>query len=48
MDTHTYYSFKLLLGTLFKDGDIYPCGQIVTCLVGNYPTIKHVGLDNQG
>jgi ABC-type multidrug transport system permease subunit len=23
-------------------------GQNVTCLVGNYPTIKHVGLDNQG
>ncbi|PNX74320.1 ABC transporter G family member 9-like protein, partial [Trifolium pratense] len=33
---------------LFKNDDIYSCGENVTCLVGNYPTIKHIGLDNQG
>jgi ABC-type multidrug transport system permease subunit len=46
--SHSYYYNKLLLGSQFKNDDIYSCGQNVTCLVGNYPTIKHVGLDNQG
>lgn len=46
--SHSYYSFKLLLGSQFKDDNTYPCGPNVTCSIGNYPAIKHVGLDNQG
>ena len=48
--SHSYYSYKLLLGSQFKDDidDTYPCGQNVTCFVRNYPVIQHVGLDKQG
>ncbi|KAK7362894.1 hypothetical protein VNO77_05019 [Canavalia gladiata] len=46
--SHSYYSYKLLLGSQFKDYDTYPCGPNVTCSVANYPTIKHVGTDKQG
>ncbi|KAK7400506.1 hypothetical protein VNO78_11715 [Psophocarpus tetragonolobus] len=43
--SHSYYSYKLLLGSQFKDYDTYHCGPNVTCSVRNYPTIKHVGVD---
>ncbi|XP_061349449.1 ABC transporter G family member 9-like [Gastrolobium bilobum] len=46
--SHSYYSYKLLLGSQFKYDDTYRCGSNFTCLVGNYPVIKHVGLDKQG
>lgn len=46
--SHSYYSYKLLLGSQFKDYNTYHCGPNVTCSVGNHPTIKHVGLDKQG
>ncbi|KAL2343992.1 hypothetical protein Fmac_005277 [Flemingia macrophylla] len=46
--SHSYYSYKLLLGSQFKDNNTYHCGPNATCLVGNYPTIKHVGVDKQG
>ncbi|KAI4296671.1 hypothetical protein L6164_036612 [Bauhinia variegata] len=44
----SYYSFKLLLGSQFKDDDSYPCGSNATCLAVNFPAIKNVGLDRQG
>ncbi|KAF7803509.1 ABC transporter G family member 9-like [Senna tora] len=45
----SYYCFKLLLGSQFKNSDTYPCGGPgVTCPVWNYPIIKLVGLGKQG
>ncbi|KAK4420657.1 ABC transporter G family member 9 [Sesamum alatum] len=38
------YTFKLLLGSQFKPGETYPCGNGKTCLVENFPMIKPVGL----
>ncbi|XP_027348358.1 ABC transporter G family member 9-like [Abrus precatorius] len=46
--SHSYYSYKLLLGSQFKDYNTYLCGSNGTCSVGKYPTIKHVGIDKQG
>lgn len=45
----SYYGFKLLLGSQFKNSDTYPCGgPNVTCSVGSYAVIKNAGLDKQG
>ncbi|TKY59311.1 ABC transporter G family member 14 [Spatholobus suberectus] len=46
--SHSYYSYKLLLGSQFNDYDTYHCGPNVTCSVRNYPTLKRVGVDKQG
>ncbi|KAJ6950250.1 hypothetical protein NC651_004038 [Populus alba x Populus x berolinensis] len=42
------YTYKLLLGSQYKPGDTYTCGGAGgVCLVGDYPAIKKVGLDDQ-
>ncbi|KAH8518573.1 hypothetical protein H0E87_000426 [Populus deltoides] len=42
------YTYKLLLGSQYKPGDTYTCdGAGGVCLVGDYPAIKKVGLDDQ-
>ncbi|KAJ6298084.1 hypothetical protein OIU76_019252 [Salix suchowensis] len=42
------YTYKLLLGSQYKPGDSYACsGAGGVCLVGDYPAIKQVGLDDQ-
>ncbi|CAK7327579.1 unnamed protein product [Dovyalis caffra] len=43
------YTYKLLLGSQFKPSDTYSCadGAGGVCLVGDYPPIKQVGLDDQ-
>ncbi|KAI8012227.1 ABC transporter G family member 9 [Camellia lanceoleosa] len=41
------YTYKLLLGSQYKPTDTYPCGGTGTCLVGEFPSIKLVGLDGQ-
>ncbi|KAL2247541.1 UNVERIFIED_CONTAM: ABC transporter G family member 9 [Sesamum indicum] len=38
------YTFKLLLGSQFKPGETYPCGNGKTCLVEDFGMIKPVGL----
>ncbi|KAL0406831.1 UNVERIFIED_CONTAM: ABC transporter G family member 9 [Sesamum latifolium] len=38
------YTFKLLLGSQFKPGETYPCGNGKACLVEDFPMIKPVGL----
>ncbi|KAI3849278.1 hypothetical protein MKX03_001677 [Papaver bracteatum] len=45
--SHNYYVYKLLLGSQYKNDDLYPCGPNVSCRVGNNPTIKNVGLGNE-
>ncbi|XP_021808246.1 ABC transporter G family member 9-like [Prunus avium] len=40
------YSYKLLLGSQYKNDDTYPCDSGV-CLVRDFPNIKHVGLNGQ-
>ncbi|KAA8523859.1 hypothetical protein F0562_010282 [Nyssa sinensis] len=42
------YTYKLLLGSQYKPSDTYPCpARGGTCLVGDFPSIKLVGLDGQ-
>ncbi|CAL5335920.1 ABC transporter G family member 9 [Camellia sinensis] len=41
------YTYKLLLGSQYKPTDTYPCGDTGTCLVGELPSIKLVGLDGR-
>ncbi|XP_059664187.1 ABC transporter G family member 9-like [Cornus florida] len=41
------YTYKLLLGSQYKPSDTYPCATTGTCLVGELPSIKLVGLDGQ-
>jgi ABC-type multidrug transport system permease subunit len=42
------YTYKLLLGSQYKPADTYTCdGARGVCLVGDYPAIKKVGLDDQ-
>ncbi|KAF5949715.1 hypothetical protein HYC85_011708 [Camellia sinensis] len=41
------YTYKLLLGSQYKPNDTYPCGDTGTCLVGEFPSIKLVGLDGR-
>ncbi|KAI3996033.1 hypothetical protein MKX01_037530 [Papaver californicum] len=45
--SHNYYVYKLLLGSQYKNDDLYPCGPNVSCRVGRNPTIKKVGLGNE-
>ncbi|XP_030522503.1 ABC transporter G family member 9 [Rhodamnia argentea] len=42
----SHYTYKLLMGSQYKPDDTYPCGGS-SCLVGDYPGIKKVGLDGQ-
>ncbi|GMP65718.1 hypothetical protein CsSME_00026398 [Camellia sinensis var. sinensis] len=43
------YTYKLLLGSQYKASDTYPCvAKNGTCLVGDFPSIKLVGLDRYG
>ncbi|CAH2040950.1 unnamed protein product, partial [Thlaspi arvense] len=39
------YIYKLLLGSQYKTGDTYPCGRSGTCFVGDFPSIRLVGLE---
>ena len=42
------YTYKLLLGSQYKPNETYPCGDPgKVCLVGDFPSIKNVGLDGQ-
>ncbi|KAI3994930.1 hypothetical protein MKX01_041339 [Papaver californicum] len=45
--SHNYYVYKLLLGSQYKNDDLYPCGPNVSCRVGSNPTITRVGLGNE-
>ncbi|XAR56131.1 hypothetical protein NMG60_11036482 [Bertholletia excelsa] len=42
------YIYKLLLGSQYKASDSYPCGEGGTCFVGDFPSIRLVGLERQG
>lgn len=42
----SHYTYKLLMGSQFRPSDTYPCG-LSDCLVGEFPSIKKVGLDGQ-
>ncbi|THG10359.1 hypothetical protein TEA_004167 [Camellia sinensis var. sinensis] len=43
------YTYMLLLGSQYKASDTYPCSaKNGTCLVGDFPSIKLVGLDRYG
>ncbi|XP_043694384.1 ABC transporter G family member 9 [Telopea speciosissima] len=41
----SHYTYKLLLESQFKSSDTYRCGTNTTCLVGEFPAVKIVGLD---
>ncbi|GFS39139.1 ABC-2 type transporter family protein [Actinidia rufa] len=42
------YTYKLMLGSQYSPNDTYPCGSNNgTCLVGDFPAIKLVGLGGQ-
>ncbi|KAL6975385.1 hypothetical protein U1Q18_024181 [Sarracenia purpurea var. burkii] len=43
----SHYAYKLLLGSQFDTGETYSCSGNRTCLVGDFPSIKVVGLDAQ-
>lgn len=38
------FSYKLLLSTQYKSGQMYPCDMNKSCLVQDFPPIKNVGL----
>ncbi|KNA04764.1 hypothetical protein SOVF_196690, partial [Spinacia oleracea] len=40
------YDFKLLIGSQYKPGQTYPCGDKM-CLVEDFPSVKSVGLNGQ-
>lgn len=47
--SYIYYTFKLLLGSQYKEYDTYECGnKMMSCRVDEIPIIKVVGLDHQG
>lgn len=41
------YTYKLLIGSQYKHGQTYQCGDSITCLVEDFPAIKSIGLDGQ-
>ncbi|GAB2277881.1 hypothetical protein Dimus_012583, partial [Dionaea muscipula] len=43
------YTFKLLLGSQYKPGETYPCGEEhhKLCLIEDFPLVKTVGLAGQ-
>ncbi|XP_058218325.1 ABC transporter G family member 9 [Rhododendron vialii] len=42
------YTYKLLLATQYSPNEAYPCaGNNGTCLVGDFPSVKLVGLDRK-
>ncbi|XP_021754799.1 ABC transporter G family member 9-like [Chenopodium quinoa] len=41
------YNYKLLLGSQYKLGETYPCGEGKLCLVEDFPSVKSVGLRGQ-
>ena len=44
----SHYTYKLFLGSQYKPNETYPCGNPgKVCLVGDFPSIKTVGLDGQ-
>lgn len=43
----TNYSYKLLLLSQYKPNETYNCGKTETCLVGDFPRIKFVGLNHE-
>ncbi|XP_022733089.1 ABC transporter G family member 9-like isoform X2 [Durio zibethinus] len=45
----SHYTYKLFLGSQYKPNETYPCGNDPgkVCLVGDFPSIKTVGLDGQ-
>ncbi|XVE80190.1 hypothetical protein DITRI_Ditri14bG0119800 [Diplodiscus trichospermus] len=44
----SHYTYKLFLGSQYKPNETYPCGDPgKVCLVGDFPSVKTVGLDGQ-
>ncbi|KAJ4982004.1 hypothetical protein NE237_032841 [Protea cynaroides] len=43
----SHYTYKLLLESQFKPSDTYQCSPNATCLIGEYPAVKLVGLDQK-
>ncbi|XP_059664188.1 ABC transporter G family member 9-like [Cornus florida] len=41
------YTYKLLLVSQYKATDTYPCGTGDACLIGEFPSIKPIGLGGQ-
>ncbi|GAB4849532.1 ABC transporter G member 9 [Ancistrocladus abbreviatus] len=41
------YTYKLLLGSQYRRGETYPCGENRLCLIEDFPTIKSIGLGGQ-
>ncbi|GAB4846341.1 ABC transporter G member 9 [Ancistrocladus abbreviatus] len=41
------YTYKLLLGSQYKQGETYPCDENRLCLIEDFPSIKSVGLGGQ-
>ncbi|XP_047342652.1 ABC transporter G family member 9-like [Impatiens glandulifera] len=41
------YTYKLLLNSQYKPNDAYTCGSDKTCLVGDFPSVKMVGLGGE-
>ncbi|KAG9159553.1 hypothetical protein Leryth_013546, partial [Lithospermum erythrorhizon] len=44
----SWYTFKLALGSQYKHGQTYPCGNGKICLVEDFPSINQIGLGDQG
>ncbi|KAG6782141.1 hypothetical protein POTOM_011531 [Populus tomentosa] len=42
--SYSYYSYKLLLGVQYKEDDYYECSKGVLCRVGDFPSVKSMGL----
>ncbi|KAM0951087.1 putative ABC transporter, AAA+ ATPase domain, ABC-2 type transporter [Dioscorea sansibarensis] len=46
--SYIYYTFKLLLGSQYKENDTYECGNnMMSCRVDELPIVKVAGLDHQ-
>lgn len=43
----SHYTYKLLLGSQYSVGEMYPCGDHALCAIDEFPTIKDVGLEHK-
>ncbi|XP_011028515.1 PREDICTED: ABC transporter G family member 14-like [Populus euphratica] len=44
--SYSYYSYKLLLGVQYNEDDYYECSKGVLCRVGDFPSVKSMGLNH--
>ncbi|KAG5248587.1 ABC transporter family member [Salix suchowensis] len=44
--SYSYYSYKLLLGVQYNEDDYYECSERVMCRVGDFPSVKSMGLNH--